>query len=85
MDKDYWIVWVNYPFIGTDDMVAMDTKLEALLGGRSGSGAGMGERDIDWEYDKEIDAKAALAKLKAASLNNDVEMGINHYGADDED
>lgn len=60
-----WIVAVSYPGYST----RTDAKLERIVGQpRSGSGMGMGWRDLDWSFDNEVDADKADEALQAAGV-----------------
>ena len=61
MTDDTCLLLVSYP--GPID-TALDRRLEMLLGPRAGSGAGMGERDLDWSYPTLADAQAAAGQVR---------------------
>jgi len=79
----YWVIEVSYA--GFDPM--MDAKLEKLAGPRSGSGFGLGQRDMDWTFMHEEQAEETLAILLeyAKTLPMDSQVSVRKVEHDDEE
>lgn len=76
--KRYWVLKVAYPLPLS---VSTDRKLERIVGkARSGSGAGFGERDIDWTFDTQTKANAGATALREAGYT---EITVSEYDHDE--
>jgi len=71
----YWILDVTYPLNPQD--FTLDDRLLAVVGKTpSGSGAGLGQRDIDWTFDNADEADAVATKLRAYAAEHNLGMAV---------
>ena len=69
-----WVVVTSYQGYSS----SLDSKLEMLVGKlRSGSGFGMGWRDIEWLFDSEDEADAASDRLASAGFQSTIRQEEN--------
>jgi hypothetical protein len=71
----YWILDVTYALNVHD--FTLDDKLRAVVGkDPSGSGAGFGERDIDWTFHDGAEADTVAAKLRDYAAEHDLKIAV---------
>lgn len=69
----YWILDVSYAL----DDFSLEDRLRALIGKEpSGSGAGFGQRDIDWTFHDGDEADAVATKLRAYAVEHNLSMAV---------
>jgi len=76
----YWVVEATYPLPFKADL---DNRLEQLAGPRTGSGAGFGQRDMDWTFTHGETAKEKLAILLEFAKSHEMTVRITEH--DDEE
>jgi hypothetical protein len=65
----YWVVAASYQGYST----LFDEKCEEIVGKpRSGSGLGMGWRDLDWTFDSEAEANEASEQLSRRGIQSTI-------------
>jgi hypothetical protein len=65
----YWVVATSYQGYST----LFDEKCEEIVGkSRSGSGLGMGWRDLDWTFDSEAEANEASEQLSRRGIQSTI-------------
>ena len=69
-----------------DHYPALDQVLEAVLGSRDASGAGLGQRDCEWNYETEEERSQAESKLEPLLQRYPAaELDVMHGDIDDEE
>ena len=80
----YWVLDVAYTLNPHD--FSMDDKLRAVVGkDPSGSGAGFGERDLDWTFHDADEANTVADKLRAYAAEHNLAMAVvvsQHFDED---
>ena len=88
MNKVYYSVWVTIPFSMKYDALEMGYKLEKFVKrGSDSSGAGFGNRDMDWYFKVRKEADTFKTKIKSFFKKNSLkgEVGISKYEDEDID
>ena len=69
----YWVLDVSYPL----DDFSLEEKLRAVVGKEmSGSGAGFGERDLDWTFNSQAEVDAVATKLREYAVEHNLPMAV---------
>jgi len=79
----YWMIEVSYAGFNP----VLDQKLEELAGPRTGSGAGFGQRDMDWifTYKEEAEEKLAILLEYAKTVPVDWQVSVRMHDMDDDE
>jgi hypothetical protein len=72
----YYVLTVTY---GLSLAFRFDDHLQDILGECSGSGGGLGGRDMDWDYDRKADIDAAERKLAPLLAQYPGVFAVNQY------